>query len=246
MTPSRGKNPLPPGSSIEWMEEGRRRLVEKLQRRFDSEVLFDRSLTHRSAGRNHNERLEFLGDAVLNLVVAEALYHRIPQAREGLLTRARAELVRRSTLAALARALDLGRALKLGGGESKSGGRDRDSILADAFEALVGAYYLDAGPEACRSWLLRLLEERLEVAARDDAAKDPKTALQEILQARGLPLPVYAVTEVSGAAHEQSFTVACEVSGLEAPARGTGSSRREAEQSAARRSLDLLRGACAR
>ena len=227
----------PPG----WEEEGRRRLLERLKHRFDSEALLERSLTHRSAGRDNNERLEFLGDAILGFVVAEALYHRLPGAQEGLLTRKRAELVCRETLVDLSRALGLGPALKLGGGELKSGGRDRDSILADAFEALVGAYYLDAGLEPCRSWMLSLLEERLDSAAREEAVKDPKTDLQEVLQARGLPLPVYAVSEVSGAAHEQSFTVICEVAGLPEPARGTGSSRRKAEQSAARRAAALLR-----
>ena len=232
---------MPADPSVEREEECRRRFVERLAIRFESEDLLERSLTHRSAGRDNNERLEFLGDAILNLVVAETLYHRIPQAPEGVLTRARAGLVRRSTLAELARSLDLGSALKLGGGERKSGGSDRESILSDAFEALVGAYYLDAGLEACRSWLLDLLADRLENASNASTGKDAKTDLQEFLQARGLPLPVYAVTEVRGAAHERSFTVVCEVTGLEDAAIGTGTSRREAEQSAARRSLDLLR-----
>ena len=232
-----------PGPSKEGQAEGRRRLVEKLPHRFGSEALLERALTHRSAERDHNERLEFLGDAILDFVVAEALYHRIPRAREGLLTRARAAMVRRSTLAELSRQLDLGAALNLGDGESKSGGRDRDSILADALEALVGACYLDAGLEVCRAWLLGLLEGRLDHAVREETTRDPKTELQEMLQARGLPLPVYSVVAVSGAAHEQSFSVACEVSGLEEAATGTGRSRRAAEQSAARHALDLLRAA---
>lgn len=227
---------------IEPDEDSRRRFTEGLDIRFGNEDLLERSLTHRSAGRDNNERLEFLGDAVLNFVVAEALYVRIPQATEGVLTRVRAELVRRSTLAGLARALELGPALRLGGGERKSGGRDRESILSDAFEALVGAYYLDAGLDACRSWLVALLADRMEAALQTRTAKDPKTELQELLQARGLPLPVYAVSEVSGAAHEQRFTVVCEVAGLTRPATGTGTSRREAEQSAARQSLELLQG----
>ena len=233
---------MPANPPIEPDEYSRRRFAESLDIRFGNEDLLARSLTHRSAGRDNNERLEFLGDAVLNFVVAEALYIRIPQATEGVLTRVRAELVRRSTLAGLARALELGPALRLGGGERKSGGRDRESILSDAFEALVGAYYLDAGLEACRSWLVALLAERMEIALETRTAKDPKTELQEFLQARGLPRPAYAVSEVSGAAHEQRFTVSCEVAGLARPATGTGSSRREAEQSAARQSLALLRG----
>ncbi len=220
--------------------EGRRRLTGRLGHRFDDETLLGRSLTHRSAGREHNERLEFLGDALLDFVVAEALYHRSPRAREGQLTRARAKLVCRSTLAELARALDLGAAIELGDGESKSGGRDRDSILADAFEALAGAYYLDAGLGPCRSWLLGLLDERLDGALREDAAKDSKSALQEALQARGLPRPEYAVVAVSGAAHARRFSVSCTVSGLDEAPVGTGSTRRQAEQAAARRSLELL------
>ena len=233
---------MPANPLIERDEESRRRFAERLDIRFGNEELLERSLTHRSAGRDNNERLEFLGDAVLNFVVAEALYDRIPHATEGVLTRVRAELVRRSTLAGLARALDLGPALKLGAGERKSGGRNRESILSDAFEALVGAYYLDAGLEACRSWLVELLADRMETALQTRTAKDPKTELQEFLQARGLPRPAYAVSEVSGAAHQQRFTVVCEVAGLSPPATGTGTSRREAEQSAARRSLDLLQG----
>ncbi len=233
---------MPANPPIEPDEDSRRRFTESLDIRFGNEDLLERSLTHRSAGRDNNERLEFLGDAVLNFVVAEALYVRIPQATEGVLTRVRAELVRRSTLAGLARALELGPALRLGGGERKSGGRERESILSDAFEALVGAYYLDAGLDACRSWLVALLAERMEAALQTRTAKDPKTELQEFLQARGLPLPAYAVSEVSGAAHEQRFTVVCEVAGLARPATGTGTSRREAEQSAARQSLELLQG----
>ena len=238
---ARETKPLPANPTIESDEERRRRFAEGLNIRFGNEELLERSLTHRSAGRDNNERLEFLGDAVLNFVVAEALYGRIPHATEGVLTRVRAELVRRSTLAGFARVLDLGSALNLGVGERKSGGRNRESILCDAFEALVGAYYLDAGLEACRSWLEELLAERMETALNARCAKDPKTELQEFLQARGLPLPAYTVSEVSGAAHEQLFTVACEAVGLARPAAGTGTSRRDAEQAAARQTLEVLR-----
>ena len=223
------------------LEEERCRLLRVLKRPFERGLLFERALTHRSAGRDNNERLEFLGDAILNFVIAETLYHRIPQGQEGLLTRKRAELVRRETLTECSREIGIGPALRLGLGELKSGGRDRDSILADAFEALVGAYYLDAGLDECRTWLLRLFDARLENVVRKEAVKDPKTDLQEILQARGLPLPVYVVTEVSGVAHEQRFTVTCEIAGVPVPARGTGSSRRKAEQAAASRSLEVLR-----
>ena len=216
--------------------------METMPHRFENEALLRRSLTHRSAGRDNNERLEFLGDAILNFVVAEALYCALPHAREGLLTRGRAELVRRPTLAGLARRIGLGQALHLGGGESKSGGRDRDSILSDAFEALVGAFYLDAGMESCRAWLLELLEDSLERISHEETTKDPKTRLQETLQSRGLPLPVYAVVEVCGAAHEQIFTISCSVTGLDRAATGTGKNRREAEQAAARASLEILHG----
>lgn len=239
-TPIRETETLPPDPPIEREVEGRRRLAGRLGHRFDDETLFGRSLTHRSAGREHNERLEFLGDALLNFVVAEALYRRVPRAREGQLTRARARLVCRSTLADLARTLDLGAALELGDGELKSGGRGRDSILANAFEALAGAFYLDAGLGPCRSWLLDVLAERLNEAVREDTSKDPKSALQEALQAHGLPRPEYAVIEVSGAAHARKFSVSCRVSGLDEAAAGTGKSRREAEQAAARHALDLL------
>ena len=225
---------------MESLEKGRCRLLQRLNRPFEQERLFVRALTHRSAGRHNNERLEFLGDAILNFIVAETLYHRIPQEQEGLLTRKRSELVRQETLAECSREIGVGPALRVGLGELKSGGRERDSILADAFEALVGAYYLDAGLDECRTWLLELFDTRIEKVAHKVAVKDPKTELQEILQARGLPLPVYVVTEVSGAAHEQKFTVNCEIAGLPVLARGTGSSRRKAEQSAARRSLELL------
>ena len=231
----------PPNESL---EEERYRLLQELNRPFERERLFERALTHRSAGRDNNERLEFLGDAILGFIIAEILYHRIPREQEGLLTRKRAELVRRETLAECSREIGVGPALKLGLGEMKSGGRDRDSILADAFEALVGAYYLDAGLDECRTWLLGLFDTRLDNIVRKETIKDPKTELQEILQARGLPLPVYVVTEVSGAAHEQSFTVACEIAALPVPVRGTGSSRRKAEQSAAHRSLEVLRSHC--
>jgi ribonuclease-3 len=195
--------------------------------------LFEQALTHRSAAGVNNERLEFLGDAVLNLTAAELLYHRFADADEGALSRLRARLVNGEALADIAARLNIGERLVLGPGELKTGGFRRQSILADALEALCGALFLDAGLAAARSGLLPLLEDTL---ARTDAPgelKDPKTRLQERLQARGLPLPQYRVDGVEGELHAQVFRVTCEVSALGASAKGEGSSRRRAEQIAA-------------
>lgn len=222
------------------MNDPERQLLHRLGYVFKDESLLDRALTHRSAGSGHNERLEFLGDSIINFLMAEFLFRAQPDAREGQLTRLRALLVRRDTLAAVARELDLGTALKLGGGELKSGGRDRDSILADALEALIGAVYLDSGMGSCRELVMRLFSERIARAQQRRAAKDAKTRLQERLQAKGLPLPAYEVGEVKGAPHDQEFQVFCRVAGLDNPALGTGGSRQKAEQAAARLALEQL------
>jgi ribonuclease-3 len=222
------------------MDDRAQQLLRRLGYAFKDESLLDRALTHRSAGSGHNERFEFLGDSIINFIMAEVLFRAQPEAREGQLTRLRALLVRRDTLAAVARELELGAALKLGGGELKSGGRDRDSILADALEALVGAVYLDSGMERCRELVLRLFADKIAQAQKRRAAKDPKTRLQELLQAKGLPLPTYQVVEVKGAPHNQEFQVFCRVLSLDNPTCGTGSSRRKAEQAAARLALEKL------
>lgn len=198
----------------------------------------EEALTHRSASANNNERLEFLGDALLNLVVAEVLYHRHPKASEGELSRLRASLVKGETLAKLARELKLGENLRLGPGELKSGGARRESILSDALEAVIGAVYLDGGLAACRDLILTLYRENLESLASASELKDPKTRLQEYLQAYQQPLPVYSVLEIRGEPHAQSFTVECAVAELRAVA--TGSSRRKAEQEAARLLLEQI------
>ena len=216
------------------------RLVSELGHRFSDPELLERALTHRSRGAQNNERLEFLGDAILNFLVAESLYHGNPRAHEGRLTRLRATLVRRETLASVARDLGLGAALKLGPGELKSGGRDRDSILADALEAVVGAVYLDGGLDACRDVFVSLFNHRMADASRNTGLKDPKTRLQELLQSRGLALPVYRVVQVEGAAHDQSFTVECAVPDLAHTATGNGASRRKAEQDAAKKAIEQL------
>ncbi len=201
------------------------------------------ALTHRSAGRANNERLEFLGDAALGLVMAEALWSRLPDADEGDLSRRRAALVNKDSLASLARELCLGDYLRLGPGELRTGGHARDSILADALEALIGAVYVDCGFARVREMLLQLFESRLHQVAGKEATKDPKTRLQEWLQARRRPVPEYNVTEVSGAAHDQRFAVVCRLADTGAEHHGQGSSRRRAEQDAAARMLAELAGA---
>ena len=195
-----------------------------------------RALTHRSASGANNERLEFLGDSVLGLAVADLLFARYPEAAVGDLTRARASVVRREALAAAAREAGVGEYLVLGAGTRRSGGRDRDSILADAFEALLGTMYLEGGYPAVRGAVERIFAERLDRAASAGTAKDPKTRLQELLQARGLGLPRYRVVGSDGSAHRPTFLVECEA-GIAGPTRGEGTSRRQAEQRAAERAL---------
>lgn len=208
--------------------------------RFDEPALLEVALTHRSAGGENNERLEFLGDAILAFVISVDLFRRFPQADEGTMSRLRASLVKRESLARIARALQLGEFLRLGSGEMKSGGHRRESILADALEAVIGAVYLDGGIDAGRGLVLRLFEQQLEGLSPDSARKDPKTRLQEFLQARRRALPVYHVHSVTGEAHQQTFAVACEVDGLDEPVEGVGSSRRKAEQTAAEEALRRL------
>ncbi|MGL5285700.1 MAG: ribonuclease III, partial [Aeromonas sp.] len=199
-----------------------------------------RALTHRSAGSRHNERLEFLGDSILSLVIAEELFHRFPQVAEGDMSRMRATLVREKTLAELAREFELGDHLILGPGELKSGGFRRESILADTVEAIIGAVYLDSNMESIRSLLLGWYASRLEEIKPGVEQKDPKTRLQEILQGNRKPLPTYTVINVKGEAHNQEFTVQCDVVGLDIPLVGVGSSRRKAEQAAAQQALEQL------
>jgi len=208
--------------------------------RFTDPDLLQSALTHRSAGSRHNERLEFLGDALLNFVIAEELFRRAGESDEGDLSRLRASLVKGATLAALARDAQLGDRLKLGSGELKSGGYRRESILADALEALLGALLLDGGTAAASNAIRRLYRKRLENLPRPSELKDPKTRLQELLQARGLGLPEYTVEDVRGAAHNQRFTVRCRVAALQREVAGLGTSRRKAEQAAASGMLTSL------
>ena len=208
-------------------------LQQRLGWQFSRPALLQRALTHRSAGAEHNERLEFLGDAVLGLLVAEALHARHPRASEGELTRLRAALVREESLAAVARDLSLGESLRLGPGELRSGGHRRESILADAFEAVVAAVYLDGGLDACRAAIMPLLEPRLAALGDAAAVKDPKTRLQEWLQGHGHALPTYALVETAGDDHRKTFFVRCAADAIGVACVGEGGSRRAAEAHAA-------------
>ena len=216
------------------------RLERQLGYTFKDQELMVLALTHRSfAGRN-NERLEFLGDAILNFVAGEALFDRFPLAREGQLSRLRARLVKGETLAVLARGFDLGEYLRLGSGELKSGGFRRESILADALEALIGAIYLDAGMDMARERVLAWLAGEFEGLTLVDTNKDPKTRLQEFLQSRGCELPRYEVVDIQGEPHCRTFFVECEITLLNEKSRGQGVSRRIAEQVAAAAALIAL------
>lgn len=216
------------------------RLCKALGYQFKDPSLLELALTHRSVSNQNNERLEFLGDAVLGCVIADELFQRFPQASEGELTRLRATLVKGDTLAKIGRELGLGDYLRLGSGELKSGGYRRGSILACAVEAIIGAIWNDAGFEAARALVVRLYRSRLEDASPEAAHKDPKTRLQELLQARKGPLPVYELLSVEGEAHTQTFHVGCRVEGLSGMAEGRGGSRRKAEQEAARQAYEML------
>ncbi len=190
-------------------------------------------------GTSNNERLEFLGDALLSCIMAETLFERFPTAREGELTRLRASLVKRDTLVKIAQQLELRRYLRLGGGEVKTGGEGRASILADAVEAIIGAIYLDGGMEACKTTVLQLWKNHIANLS-PSKIKDPKTLLQEYLQSKQQPLPTYQVLTIGGTPHAQQFKVECIVSGLAKPTMGNGESRRRAEQDAAAKALRVL------
>lgn len=222
------------------MSQSLSRLERRLGHTFQNQELMLLALTHRSfAGRN-NERLEFLGDAVLNFVAGEALFERFPQAREGQLSRLRARLVKGETLAVLARGFELGEYLRLGSGELKSGGFRRESILADALEALIGAIYLDAGMDVARARVLDWLANELDGLTLVDTNKDPKTRLQEFLQSRAVELPRYEVVDIQGEPHCRTFFVQCEIALLTDKTQGQGASRRIAEQVAAAAALVAL------
>ena len=217
-----------------------RELERRLGYNFNNHALLYQALTHRSASENHYERLEFLGDSILSVVIAEELYHRFPKSPEGDLSRMRATLVCGTMLAKVARAFELGKFLKLGPGELKSGGFRRDSILSDAVEAIIGAIFLDSdvvtAQQIVRDWYQPLLNE----IKPGDKQKDPKTRLQEFLQGRQFDLPAYEVEATEGQAHNQRFTISCKVALLNEPVIATGTSRRKAEQTAAAKAIALL------
>jgi ribonuclease III len=215
--------------SLDWLPESLR-----------SSPLYEQALTHRSASASNYERLEFLGDALLGFVIGEHLYRQFPKGSEGELSRLRASLVKRETLASIARERCLGDHLRLGSGELKSGGFRRDSILADTVEALIGAHYLVLDMEPTRDFVLALYGERLQALPSADSLKDPKTRLQELLQGRGLPLPEYILLETSGEAHRQTFRIACRVAARDLSVEAVGSSRRKAEQAGAEAALKAL------
>lgn len=215
-------------------------IAQRFGHSFNRPELLTAALTHRSAGAGHNERLEYLGDAVLGLVIADALFTTRPSAPEGDLSRLRARLVRKETLADIARELDLGHFLILGSGEQRNGGFRRGSILADAVEAMLGAVYLDAGFTAARDVVLQLFRSRLDDLPCAEQLKDAKTRLQEMLQADGRPLPEYAIVETRGAEHEQRFVARCTLTDRTQSAQGEDSSRRRAEQAAARNMITAL------
>jgi ribonuclease III len=215
------------------------RLVESLGYRYGQSEILRQALTHRSYSPQHNERLEFLGDSVINCAIANELYKKYPSLEEGSLSRLRALLVNQSSLASIASDLDLGSCLLLGEGELKSGGNYRPSILADALEAVVGAVFVDGGFPAVQTVVRRIFKGALDAIDPENSGKDAKTQLQELLQSRRLPLPQYDVVAIHGEAHQQNFEVTCIISTLNIHGLGRGTSRRRAEQEAARQAYEL-------
>ncbi|MDT8282693.1 MAG: ribonuclease III [Gammaproteobacteria bacterium] len=215
-------------------------LLKKLEYSFNDVSLLDEALTHRSYAARNNERLEFLGDGILNFVIAHELFKSYPDVQEGDLSRLRATLVNKDSLAEIANQLKLGEVIKLGSGELKSGGFRRPSILADAVESIFGAVYSDGGFESCRALIVRLYADRLSTSADLQSLKDPKTQLQELLQSRHFSLPDYLVTKISGQAHAQVFHVRCTIEKMKIEVTGEGKSRRKAEQVAAEKAIMLV------
>ncbi len=215
-------------------------LCKQLQIEFNDNALLQQALTHRSADPSNNERLEYLGDAILSFVIAEELFNRFPQVKEGKLSRLRASLVKGETLAEIARELKIGEVLILGPGELKSGGFRRESILADAVEAILGALYLDSGLDPVKALILRLYQERLDSIDATETVKDPKTRLQELLQSRKQPLPLYSVKEIKSDKKHPVFEASCQVTLLDKVVMAQGSSHRKAEKKAAERALTLI------
>lgn len=209
------------------------RLYKRIGYQFSDEALVEEALSHRSVGSTNYERLEYLGDSLLNFVIADELHATHTDLDEGALSRLRASLVRGTTLAAIARELELGEFLRMGTGELRSGGFNRDSTLADLVESLIGAAYRDSDFDTARALVLNLYKDRLQNTSSVDDLKDPKTRLQELLQGRGLERPIYTVVKTEGKAHEMTFTVTCEIDSHKVKVSSVASSRRKAEQAAA-------------
>ncbi|MDC1514210.1 ribonuclease III [Porticoccaceae bacterium] len=222
------------------MASNAKQLQDRLQYQFSDPQLLTLALSHRSCGSNNNERLEFLGDAVLGMAISSFLFKRFPEAREGDLSRIRSQIVRAESLAEIARELDLGPELLLGPGEMKSGGHRRDSILGDTVEALLGAVFLDQGLVAVEACIQNWFSASLNTLTLDTPVKDAKTALQEWLQARGKPLPEYLVVKTEGEDHSRLFTMSCTIDAVEETAQATASSRRKAEQLVAEKLVKKL------
>ncbi|MBK4765186.1 MAG: ribonuclease III [Pantoea sp. Brub] len=216
------------------------KLQKKLNYKFTNLELLHQALTHRSANSRHNERLEFLGDSILNYVITNFLYHQFPYVNEGDMSRMRATLVRGNTLAEMARKFNLGECLNLGTGELKSGGYRRASILADTIEALIGSIFLDSNINTVEKLILAWYKIQLDAISPGDKQKDYKTRLQEYLQSQHLPLPIYLMVLVRGEAHDQEFTIHCKITGINEPIIGIGFSKRKAEQAAAEKALTIL------
>jgi ribonuclease-3 len=219
------------------------RLSKRISYQFQQPSLLIQALTHRSAKGDHNERLEFLGDSILGFVIAQTLYDKFPKQNEGDLTRMRSSLVKGVTLAEIGKDFHLGEHLILGPGELKSGGQRRESILEDAVEAIIGAVYLDAGIDACKTLILNWFADRLAVIKPGSQQKDPKTQLQEYLQGRKIELPLYEVIKTTGQSHDQEFTVRCTTPEIDTAVVAKGTSRRKAEQGAAQQVLALIKNA---
>lgn len=209
---------------------------------FNDSNLLKRALTHRSFGSPNNERLEFLGDSILGAIIGHYLFETYPAAAEGQLTRLRSSLVRGDTLAEIGRELNVGDYLIMGEGELKSGGRDRNSLLADAVESLIGGVYLESGFDVCKKVVLACYKSRLAAIVIDKPLKDAKTELQELLQAQGASLPEYSITSTEGQVHQQKITVSCRIEGYPKPFMAVGKSRKQAEKLAAASAIKVLRG----
>lgn len=217
------------------------KLCTRIGYQFKDYELLQLAVTHRSySGKNNNERLEFLGDSILNFVVGKALFDQFPAGKEGQLSRLRANLVQGVTLAEVGKQLELSQCLLLGAGELKTGGSRRESIIADAVEAIIGAVFQEAGFDVCRTMVLNWFAPRMAKLALSDTVKDNKTRLQEYLQGEKLPLPLYEITAVTGESHSQSFVVQCVIEGLTDTFMGSGPNRRRAEQQAAGKALATL------